>query len=89
MDTHCDIDDEKFASVTTTVEVPSRTVLPKLFIDGKKLIIGVPSLETLKDILNRNTIAQPDFSDVSQISVSLPRIIPMDFSDIFEALTTD
>ncbi len=89
VDTHCDIDDEKFASVTTTVEVPSRTVLPKLFIDGKKLIIGVPSLETLKDILNRNTIAQPDFSDVSQISVSLPRIIPMDFSDIFEALTTD
>ena len=61
VDTHCDIDDEKFSSVTTTVEVPSRTVLPKLFIDGKKSIIGVPSLETLKDILNRNTIAQPNF----------------------------
>lgn len=89
VDTHCDIDDEKFASVTTTVEVPSMTVLPKLFIDGKKSIIGVPSLETLNDILNRNTIVRPDFSDVGQISVSLPRIIPMDFSDIFETLTTD
>ncbi len=89
VDTHCDIDDEKFASVITTVEVPSATILPKLSIDGKNSIIGAPSLETLKDILNRNTIDKPDFSDVGQISVSLPRIIPMDFSDIFETLTID